>query len=221
MMDTAVTPAPTCRPTSRLVALIALAAVTLAGVLAGCGGDDKAAPNATPLVGYALQPPTVVKDLSLPDATSGSPFTYQAPAGQLIIAYFGYTNCPDVCPTSLAAIKQALIRIGADRAAKVHVAMATVDPSRDTGDVLTPYVQSFVANGSALRTTTDADLRKVADRFGVEYSVTTTAEGKIEVVHTGSMYIVDDQGVIADVLAFGVSPADIANDLTILLDRTG
>ena len=99
--------------------------------------------------------------------------------------------------------------------------MATVDPSRDTGDVLTPYVQSFVANGSALRTTTDADLRKVADRFGVEYSVTTTAEGKIEVVHTGSMYIVDDQGVIADVLAFGVSPADIANDLTILLDRTG
>lgn len=217
MMDTAVTPAPPCRPTSRLVALIALAAATLGVVLSGCGGDDKPAT----MVGYALQPPTVVKDLSLPDATSGSPFAYQAPAGQVIIAYFGYTNCPDVCPTSLAAIKQALIRIGADRAAKVRVAMATVDPSRDTGDVLTPYVQSFVANGSALRTTTDADLRKVADRFGVEYSVTTTAEGKIEVVHTGSMYIVDDQGVIADVLAFGVSPADIANDLTILLDRTG
>ncbi len=217
MMDTAVTPAPRCRPTSRLVALIALAAATLGVVLSGCGGDDKPAT----MVGYALQPPTVVKDLSLPDATSGSPFAYQAPAGEVIIAYFGYTNCPDVCPTSLAAIKQALIRIGADRAAKVRVAMATVDPSRDTGDVLTPYVQSFVANGSALRTTTDADLRKVADRFGVEYSVTTTAEGKIEVVHTGSMYIVDDQGVIADVLAFGVSPADIANDLTILLDRTG
>lgn len=217
MMDTAVTPAPRCRPTSRLLALIALAAATLGVVLSGCGGDDKPAT----MVGYALQPPTVVKDLSLPDATSGSPFAYQAPAGEVIIAYFGYTNCPDVCPTSLAAIKQALIRIGADRAAKVRVAMATVDPSRDTGDVLTPYVQSFVANGSALRTTTDADLRKVADRFGVEYSVTTTAEGKIEVVHTGSMYIVDDQGVIADVLAFGVSPADIANDLTILLDRTG
>lgn len=217
MMDTAVTPAPPCRPTSRLVALIALAAATLGVVLSGCGGDDKPAT----MVGYALHPPTAVKDLSLPDATSGSPFAYQAPAGEVIIAYFGYTNCPDVCPTSLAAIKQALIRIGADRAAKVRVAMATVDPSRDTGDVLTPYVQSFVANGSALRTTTDADLRKVADRFGVEYSVTTTAEGKIEVVHTGSMYIVDDQGVIADVLAFGVSPADIANDLTILLDRTG
>ncbi len=194
-------------------ALLILMAVLVG--LPACGSDEP-----KQLIGYALQPPSKVGDLSLPEATDGKPFEYQPPSGHLIVAYFGYTNCPDVCPTSLAALKNALHRLGDAKAARIQLAMATVDPARDTPEGLTAYVNGFVAGSVALRTTDDAALRAVANRFGVEYNVSTGADGKVEVVHTGSMFIVDDRGEVADVLAFGVTPADIANDLSILLSRT-
>ncbi len=83
-----------------------------------------------------------------------------------------------------------------DEADRIDLAMATVDPERDTGEVLTPYVQSFVPDARALRTTDDADLQAAADLFGVTYDVTTTDEGEVEVSHSGFLYAVDD-GMLA------------------------
>ena len=203
MMDTAVTPAPPCRPTSRLVALIALAAATLGVVLSGCGGDDKPAT----MVGYALQPPTVVKDLSLPDATSGSPFAYQAPAGEVIIAYFGYTNCPDVCPVSLAAAVQALNALTEEEREKVRLIFISVDPERDTLERLKEYTAYFHP-GMVGATGTAGEIAALAKAYGAGYvRQPARPDGSYAVDHTTRTYVVAPDGRLADTLELN-APAE-------------
>jgi protein SCO1/2 len=131
--------------------------------------------------------------------------------------YFGYTHCPDVCPTTMADIGQALRRMDPQDAARVSVAMATVDPDRDL-DTLPDYVRSFVPDGHALGTA-DADaLRAAAGPFGVTYSVETGADGEIDVSHSTQSYVVDDTGHLVLTWTFGTKADDLAADLTQLLD---
>ena len=130
--------------------------------------------------------------------------------------YFGYTNCPDVCPTTMADLRTALRQLG-DDADRVDVAMVTIDPDRDTA-VLADYVGSFVEGGHALATDVADDLRAVADPFGVTYLVETNAAGEIEVAHSPQLYVVDDAGQLALTWQFGVAADDLAGDLEQLLE---
>lgn len=199
--------------------LLVLASVAL---ITACGDDGKGSDSATSgtaLIGYALKPPANAADVALPDAESGEPVALKAQSGGLMVVYFGYTNCPDVCPTSMAAAKAALRMIGEQQAAKVDGVLITVDPDRDTSAVLPGYIQSFVPTWRGLRTEDPDLLAEAATRFGVSYSVKTSAEGEIEVSHTGTMFIVNDTGEVVDAMLFGVTPADIANDITYLLKR--
>ena len=91
-----------------------------------------------------------------------------------------------------------------DDAERVDVAMVTVDPARDT-DVLTGYVQSFVADAHAVATDDDADLRRVAESFGVAYEVITAPDGTVEVGHTDYLFGVDDAGRLVISWPFGTS----------------
>ncbi len=77
---------------------------------------------------------------------------FHADPGHLLIVYFGYTNCPDVCPTALGDLSAALALLKPPEKAKVQVAMATVDPERDTAEVLSRYVGHFFDGAHALRT---------------------------------------------------------------------
>lgn len=198
------------------VALLAVAALLATGSLAGCGGDDG---GDRTLVGYEPSGEQRVDTVSLPDASAGdAPFTFRADDGELLISYFGYTSCPDVCPTTLAALRNALRDLG-DDADRVDVAMATIDPARDTGEVLTGYVQSFIPDAHALRTDDAAELRSASDVFGVSFGVETNESGEVEVSHSGSMYVVDDRGLVVLTWPFGVTSSDIERDLDILLDR--
>lgn len=191
-----------------------LVLMLVASLGAACGGDEQRA-----LSGQQLTPPTEVGSLSLPEAVSGEPFSFAASSDHLLVTYFGYTSCPDVCPTTLAGVKAALRDLGAD-AARIDLAMVTIDPARDTPDRLPGYVQSFVADGVALRTDDDAALQAVADGFGASYEVTPAADGgEPEVSHSGALYVVDDAGLIVLVWPFGVTPEDIAADLEILLEE--
>lgn len=203
-------------PRPRLRSVLAAALLTPALLVAACS-DDKAAPKT--LSGYELTPAPSVATLSLPDASQGeADFPFKATPGHLLIAYFGYMSCPDVCPTTLNEVKNALEDLGGD-ADKVDLAMTTVDPNRDTGENITKYVQSFVPGAHALRTD-DADmLKKVADAFGVKYSVTTNADGEIEVTHSAALYVVDATGTIVLTWPFGILRDGIAADLQILFDR--
>lgn len=169
------------------------------------------------LSGFVRTPLPNVSAASLPDAGSGgAPFTMRAPDGEILVLYFGYTACPDVCPTTLADLRSALREMG-DDVGQVNVAMATIDPERDTDEIITGYVQSFVPDAHGLRTADAAELRAVADVFGADYDVTVTEEGDYEVIHTAHLYAIDDTGLLQVTWAFGTEPETISQDLQILL----
>ena len=181
-------------------------------VLVACGNDK----SQQPLAGMVMSPPLAVGTLSLPDGTGGTDFTFKAAHGHLLLSFFGYTNCPDVCPTTMSDIKQALKKLGS-AAERVDVAMITVDPQRDSAPTLASFVHGFVPAGHALRTDDPTALKKVADGFGVTYSVEHKADGSVEVSHSGNVYIVDSTGQLIVEWPFGVGPVTMANDLSILL----
>jgi protein SCO1/2 len=188
-------------------------AVVLTALIAACGGtgDDGV------LLGY--EPPSVTRtaDVTVTEAGASAPFRLEASAGGILIVFFGFTNCPDVCPATLAAIKNALRKVDDDLAARVDVAMITVDPDRDTAEVLTGYVQSFVAGAHALRTDDAASLRAAADAFGASYEVATAEDGTVKVAHSAAMYVVDSSGTVTLTWPFGVKADDLRLDLEALL----
>lgn len=197
---------------STVVAASLALALGVVAALAGCTDD---APRE--YVGYRQNPAQQVGALALPDASNGgAEADLAADPGQLLVVYFGYTSCPDVCPTTLSGLRQALRDLG-DEASRVDLAMVTVDPARDTDEVLTGYVQSFVDDAHALRTSDDSLLRSVADAFGATYSVNAAADGAIEVAHTGAMYVVDPAGTVTLTWPFGVTADDVRGDLAQLL----
>jgi protein SCO1 len=185
-------------------------------LLAACGGGDR------DLVGVTRDPAPQVDAVALPDLSDGgAPFDFHAPADGLLIVYFGYTNCPDVCPTTMADLKVALDDLGAD-ADRVEVAMVTVDPARDT-PVLTDYVQSFVPGAHAIATDDQAALQTVAGPFGVSYEVRTAPNGEIEVGHSSNLFAVDDAGRLVLTWSVGGGEGtaradDLAGDIRQLLD---
>ncbi len=191
----------------RLVAVVALLSV----VAAACSSEPEE------LSGFVRSPLPSVGDASLPDASSGgASFAMRAPEGELLIVYFGYTACPDVCPTTLADLKSALRDMG-DDADRVQVAMATIDPDRDTDEIISRYVQSFIPGAHGLRAQDDELLRAAADVFGADYGVTITDDGEYEVIHTGHLYAVDDAGLLQVTWAFGTESETLAKDMQILL----
>jgi len=189
-------------------------------LLAGCArrGGGQAV-----LSGHVPANSATVGAIALPEVHAGrgsAPFRLQPAAGRLLIVYFGYTTCPDVCPTTLADLHRALEHLG-DEARRIEVAFVTVDPARDTPDLLAPYLAAFVTAGHPLRPAGETDLAQAEHAFGAISSVTRDAEGEIEVSHSGTMYVVDEAGKIADEWSFGTSAEAMAHDLRILLARRG
>lgn len=186
-------------------------------LLTACGDNGKE----VTLSGYELSPPPSVAALSLPDAShDDASFDFVAPDGHLLLVYFGYMSCPDVCPTTLNEVRKALGQLG-DAASRIDLAMTTIDPQRDTGENLTKYVQGFVAGAHALRTDDDDLLAAVAKGFGASYSVATNDAGEIEVSHSASLYAVDPTGTIVLTWPYGIEGPAMAADLKVLLGRIG
>jgi protein SCO1 len=195
--------------TARPLIAALVAAVML---VSACGGDEP-----RQLAGYTREPAPTVDEVALPDLSQGgADFHLRAEAGQLLVVYFGFTNCPDVCPTTLADLRAALRQLG-DDAARVDLAVVSVDPERDM-PVLVDYAQTFVDDAHALATDDPALLRAAADPFGVSYLVTTDDEGRIEVAHTSQMFVVDDQGRLVLTWQFGIPADDLAADLRQLIE---
>jgi protein SCO1/2 len=193
-----------------------VASILAAGLLLGACGSDPP----RELAGYVRDPAPVVAEISLPDVSrDGEPFAFRASPGSLLIVYFGYTNCPDVCPTTLADIRTALRGMDPEQAERIELAMVTVDPDRDT-PVLTEYVQTFVDDAHALATDDPAALRRAADPFGVSYAVEVADDGSIEVAHSSQTFVVDDQGRLVLTWQFGIPADDLRADLEQLLDAS-
>jgi protein SCO1 len=183
-----------------------VAALTLI-VLAACGGDD-----AHEFAGYVRTPEPQVDVAPLPNLTAaGEDFELRARPDALLLTFFGYTNCPDFCPTTLADTRAAVRRLDPADAERVDVAMITVDPDRDL-ELLPAYVQSFDERWIGLGTDDAALLAEVAGPFGASYQV----DGD-EVAHSTQLYAIDDQGRLIMTWPFGTSSEQLAGDLEALL----
>ena len=123
--------------------LLPALAVVVAVVGAASCGDDRQ------LVGLTRDPEPVVDVAPVPDVSrGGEPFRFVAPDDGLLVVFFGYTNCPDVCPTTLAELRRGLDELDGDDAERIDTAMVTIDPARDR-EVVADYIDSFVPGAHA------------------------------------------------------------------------
>ncbi len=123
-------------------------------------------------------------------ASDGLAVSQEDYRGRVVLVYFGYTHCPDVCPATLANLSDVLKRLGRD-AEKVRVLFVTVDPDRDTLDVLKPYAQAFGPEVDGLRGSA-AQIADVARRYRIAYTVKKSPN--YEVTHTSAVFVFDDRG---------------------------
>lgn len=139
--------------------------------------------------------------------------------GRLVLLYFGYTTCPDICPATLGDVARAVAALGA-QAADVQVIMISVDPERDTPQAVAAYARNFDPNFIGLSGTLD-QVTAAAAPFGIYFE---KVEGGSQALgylvnHTSTVTVVDRQGYVRLVWPFGVLPADMAADLRYLLSR--
>lgn len=203
------------------VALCAVAAVVLASC--GRGGEAASAPTGEAtkqMAGVVRNPSLEVGSVTLPDVgAAGAPFPLKAQPGGLLLLYFGYTNCPDVCPTTLSDIKRVRRNLG-DEGSRVAVAMVTVDPARDTAAILTSYLGHFLDDAHALRTDDPAQLAAATGSVGVTVATRPTSDPAFYTVdHTATLYAVDPEGRVVVEWPFGTSAQAIESDLRTLLDK--
>ena len=132
------------------------------------------------------------------------------------MVFFGFTQCPDVCPSTLAEIAEVKRSLGAD-GQRVQGVFVTVDPERDTPQVLKSYVAQFDPSFVALRGTPE-QTREVAKDFKVFYAkVPGKTEGSYTVDHTAGSYVFDTQGRLRLFTRYGSGPQALANDIKLLL----
>jgi len=188
--------------------LLSTLLVGLAMLLAGCSEPSR-------FISTDLSSADWGKDFSLTDH-AGKPRRLADFRGKAVVMFFGYTQCPDVCPTTLAALRDTMGLLGED-AARVQVLFVTVDPARDTPQLLAQYVPAF--NPSFLGLYGDGNATAaVAKDFKVFYAQRPgTTPGSYSIDHSTGSYAFDPQGRLRLLLRHGETPTNIAADLKLLL----
>lgn len=174
--------------------------VILLAINFGSGGESST-PSATPLPGTLYDPPQAVSDFTLTSQT-GEPLHLSDLRGKAVVIFFGYTNCPDVCPTTLADFKRVKTHLGAD-VGRVTFVFISVDGARDTPERLAAYVGAFDPEFIGLMGD-DATIRTIAKDYGVFFQqVAAAADNPNYLVdHTASSFVVDPQGRLALVFPY-------------------
>ena len=140
--------------------------------------------------------------------------------GKAVVVFFGYTQCPDVCPTTLAALSDAMKRLGTD-ADRVQVLFITVDPERDTPALLAQYIPAFDARFLGLSGDADATAR-TAKEFKIIYQkVAGSSAGTYTMDHSAGTYVYDPQGRLRLYVSNGQGPDVFVHDLRELLRTAG
>jgi protein SCO1/2 len=129
--------------------------------------------------------------------------------GRIVLLYFGYLFCPDVCPTDLRAIADAIESLGSD-GASVQPVFVTLDPERDTADLAGRYAEAFHPRFESLRGS-DAETRRVAEAYKVFYEKVPLPSGGYAIDHTSFTYVLDDQGRYVGYFPPGTSGKRIAD----------
>lgn len=162
------------------------------------------------------QPYPVAPDFVLTRG-NGSSFQLSTMRGRVVLLFFGYTSCPDVCPTTLAELNQALGKLKQSDADRVQVLFVTVDPERDTPERVQEYVDHFNRNFIGL-SGAESDVAKVWNDYGVFREIVegTSAAGYL-VNHTARVTMIDQEGNMRASFGFETPVDDIVHDLKIVL----
>jgi antioxidant, ahpC/TSA family len=169
------------------------------------------------LHGTDLRKEDIGGDFTLTDG-DGKPFNLSDLKGKVVVLSFGYTNCPDVCPTELLTQNDVLKQLG-DQAKDVKVAFVSVDPERDTPEVIGKYAKQFNPDFIGLTVTGDQSLPVIKQQYRVvSAKVNQGADSNTYLVdHTAGAYLVDKNGDVAVFEPYGSEPAAIAADIKTLL----
>ena len=165
--------------------------------------------------GETVEPPAPAADFTL-TGSDGKAISLNDFRGKVVALYFGYTFCPDVCPTTMAALSQAMQQLG-PKADQVQVVMVTVDPERDSADKLNRYVTAFDPRFIGL-SGTPGEIAQAAKPFGVIYEKHAgSAATDYLVDHTATTTVIDQDGRIRLIWPYGTPPEELAADLGQLL----
>jgi protein SCO1 len=190
-----------------------LLAGSLSLSMAGCDRSSQAIAHA--VAGTDATGTDLAKELSLTDH-HGNTRTLADFRGKAVVVVFGYTHCPDWCPTTLADLARTMKLLGND-AGKVQVLFVTLDPKRDTPALLAQYVPSFYPSFLALYGD-EAATEKAARNFGVDYQRQEGgASDGYTLDHTAGSFVLDAQGKLRLFLRYGIEANKIAGDLRTVL----
>ncbi len=201
---------------TRRVGLSAVLLLAAGGLMGGCDGrigGGKPAFKAIDISGAEY-----AQGFSLPDG-DGKVRTLADYKGKVVVVFFGYTQCPDVCPTTMAELAEVKRALGPD-GTRVQGVFITVDPERDTPELLKAYVANFGPDMVGLRGTLE-QTQAVAKDFKVFYAkVPGKTESSYTVDHTAGSYVFDAQGRLRLFTRYGSGSKALTDDLRLLLAET-
>ncbi|TXI38211.1 MAG: SCO family protein [Methylophilus methylotrophus] len=187
-----------------------LALILLTTLLIACQQGSSASFIGTDLTGTQFGKP-----LSLTDHT-GKLRSMNDFKGKVVVLFFGYTHCPDVCPTTMSDLKQTMKLLG-DKADDVQVLFVTVDPERDTQEVLAQFVPGFDPRFIGLRGTVEEVAANLSEYKVYAAKVSEPGKSGYTMDHSAGLYVFDKTGAPRIYLGYGEKPENIAHDLRLLL----
>ena len=193
-----------------------LAWMVLALVLSGCGPQAQTGAPKFQLTDVTGAP--FGKSLALTDHT-GKPRTLADFQGKVIVLFFGFTQCPDICPTTLAEMAKVVKELGPD-GSKVQVLFVSVDPERDTQALLSQYVTAFNPTFLGLRGDADATL-KAAKEFKVYVQKQPPKNGNYSVDHSAGTFVLDQRGQLRLFAQHNAGAQALIADIRTLLKQAG
>lgn len=146
------------------------------------------------------------------------PYSSTDAHGKVVMLFFGFTHCPDVCPNTLSTVQTVLGQLGG-KAEQVQPIFITVDPQRDRPEILESYLQYFGNNYIGL-TGTSEEVDKVVKQYQGFYSYEgDVADGQYSVDHTSNLYILNTLGQVTNIIPYGLPPQAITKAINKILDE--
>jgi protein SCO1/2 len=203
------------RPLWALI-LVVMLVLTAALGLSGCSATGYT------YSGLVADPPAPIAEVVL-TGSDGQAFRLRDLSGKWVLLFFGYSHCPDICPLTLAHMAQVLRELGQD-ADQVAVVFVSVDPERDTPELLRKFAGSFGEQVLGV-TGTRAEIDAAVAAFGARYEIDKSADGQsaagYKVSHSGDTFLIDPQGRLRLTIPFGIGPAAVLADLRRLMQESG
>ena len=200
-----------------LVALIALVlGLTINKVLSGKGQGD---PTALIYAGIILLPQSRTLPALQMTNQDGQPVMVNELKGKWSLLFFGYTFCPDICPTTLAQLRQIKSELPADAVDKLQIILVSVDPHRDTPQQLKQYLGYFDPQFIGLTPTSVEELQKVANAVSIPFIPADTSKPNYTVDHSGNLAVIGPDGTQRGFIRAPLNNAKLVAQLPVMLSR--